>query len=227
MTVKLANMVATFSNSQYSYTAIGMRVNNYASAANSKLMYLEVNNQPRFNVGVDGSVIINVQERPNSNVNILEVKNNNYSVLNLTANLFTINANTRFDRNTQVKSYTEGFLAINTANSNLFLDLSQASVFAVTSSNNYISRINILRPNVAPLSSVDKAHSFSVIFRNIITISPTVWTAASANVRWPSNTAPAQPAGLTAIYTFIGITDANNFFTGGWYGVNSGSNYSL
>lgn len=227
MTVKLANMVAIFSNSSYSYTAVGMRVNNYASAANSKLFYLEVNGQPRFNVGVDGSVIINANLSSNSNVSLLQIINANNSVLNLTPSLFTINANTRFERSTQVKSYTEGFVKINTANSNLFIDLSQGSVFAVTSSNSYISKINILKPNVAPLSLVDKAYSFTVIYRGITAIATSAWSSSSANVSWPAGITPTQPAGSTTIHTYIGVVDANNYFTGGWYGLASGVNYTL
>lgn len=223
MSVKLANMIAIFSNSSYSYTAIGMRVNNYASAANSKLFYLEVNNTPRFNVGVDGTVIINSSANTNSNVNILQIFNANNMLMNLTSNALTINANVNLSKTTHINAYTEGFLNINTANSNLFLDLSRASVFAVTSSNNYISKINFIKPNAAPLT--DKVYSCSVIFINISDIAYAAWTGA--NVAWTNDTFPDPPSGRTCIYTFTNVVDANNYFTGAWYGIVSGTNYSI
>ena len=222
MTVKIGSMNAVFDNVSTSYVAVGMRVTDNGSAANSKLLYFEVNNSPRMDLNKDGRLTIS--SNVGSNISLLHMTNKGNSVVNITSNLTSFQSNVYLGRTTHVRGYSEGFRSISVANSVLFLDLSEASVFSVTSSNSSISRIVFIKPNVPEISSVDKAYSCTVIFRGITNIANSAWT--TNNVRWPTGANPAQPTG-TVIYTFLNVTDAANIFTSSWYGIDLGSNFTL
>jgi hypothetical protein len=59
MAIRISNITGTYSNAAYSYDGIGFNVNNFASAADSKLMHLKTDNVSRFIVYANGSVVVN------------------------------------------------------------------------------------------------------------------------------------------------------------------------
>lgn len=196
MTVKIGEMTATFSSANTIYVAVGMQANDQGSHANSKLLNLSVNAKSQFAVYKDGSLRVR-------------------DYLYLTPNSTTINVDTAIHGTTYVKSYSEGYATANTSNGNIFLNLNEASVFSVSSSNNAITKITFIKPTFDSINSISKMYSCSVIFRNITSIANSAWS----QVDWPSGT-PLSPSGNTSIFTFFSNPASNS-----WYAINSGQNF--
>lgn len=205
MTVRIGEMSAEFANANVTFVAIGMTVNNAASAANSMLLNFNVNDNSVFSISKTGKTTIN--SNVGNDTELMKIKNNNTEVVKLTSNVAKMNATT------YIKSYSEGYKVL--SGSSLNLDLSKASVFGTTSTT--INSITFSVPAVDPTET--HVFSCSLVLFNGATFGGSVWS--NAGVQWSLGTIPTGLVGTT-ILTFMNVSSA----PGIWYGVISGRNYA-
>lgn len=231
MTIPIGSMTANFASSNTTYTAIGMHVTDTGSSNTSKLLHLTSDGESRVTIFKDGGLRISTgTANTQSNTKLFQINDHGQDVISVSRDIMILSGNVVIPNTIIVGAYAEGFAYANTSNSVLILDLTQASVFRVISSNNYISKVLIKGMNGFPGGNeyvngiqLYPTTSITLIMKNGTTIPSTAWNEQGIN--WAGSIAPTSPTG-NDVYVLTS-SRLGNYGSEFWFGIVAGQDFAI
>ena len=237
MTIPISGMTANFASSNTVYTAIGMHVTDEGAANTSKLLHMTVDAESRFTIWKDGGLRISSNsDLVPANTKLFQINDKGRDIMSISSDKIVLASNTIFRNNIIVGAHVESFIDVYTTNSVAILDVSKASVFKISSSNNYISRIVIAgadtilsafeygfyNPDIT--NNTFPSISFTLATAGNLTIPSSVWD--TARIYWSYGFYPISPTS-NDVYVITSTYRETPTGTMVWHGIIAGQDFVI